>query len=243
VSLLRGRRQRIGVGIYRYAIGISATVKADARQREKRLKATAKPEDITAWQGRMRATIKLGQDARAPRGLPWPVVTAILAQLATRTGYDKIIKARVHVMATTGWPHAVIARLECRDLQLTGPRLHVLIRPRQNGAGVPARAIAITEAAVTALKAFAAAKAFGEFSHLSLYTTFTLAAKMIGAPQDARLYDLGHTMAVRLYTATRDLRAVKELMLHASLATPAQYAEQAVSDGPGRDRRRRWHGG
>lgn len=327
----RGRRQRIGVGVYKDAIGLSATVKVNGRQREKRFKATAKPEDIATWQRRMRAKIELGQDAPAPtertlaedidaylalfpagrskadvtmllghwqatshadqprsaltsgdvsaqllawrrdgaaaqtvnhrrraliavyktlggpqganpareapklrvpqravRGLSWPVVTAILAQLATRTGYDKS-KARLHVMATTGWPHAVIARLERRDLHLTGPRPHVLIRPRQKGAGVPARAIPVTPDAVKALRAFAAAKAFGPFSHSSLYKTFKLAAKKAGAPKDARPYDLRHTMAVRLYTATRDLRAVKELMLHASLSTTAQYAEQAVS--------------
>jgi integrase len=317
--------------VYRDAIGISATVKVNGRQRERRFKANTAPEQIVTWQRRMRAKIELGQDApalterplrediatylslfpegrskndvtmllghwlatdladqpraaltagdvssqlltwhrdgsaaqtvnhrrraligvyktlggpqgpnpareapklrvprRAVRGLPWPVVTAILAQLATRTGYDKS-KARLHVLATTGWPHAVIARLEPRDLHLTGPTPYVLIRPRQKGAGVPARAIPVTPDAVTALKAFAAAKAFGPFSHSSLYKTFKLAAKKAGAPKDARPYDLRHTMAVRLYAASRDLRAVKELMLHASLSTTAQYAEQAVS--------------
>jgi site-specific recombinase XerC len=317
--------------VYRDALGIAATVKVNGRQREKRFKATAKPEEITAWQRRMRAKIELGQDApaptertlaedidaylalfsegrsaddvtmllghwkataladrprsaltagdvaaqmlawhrdgaaaqtvnhrrralvglyktlggpqganpareaaklrtphRAPRGLPWPIVTAILAELDTRAGYDKT-KARLMVMATTGWPHAVIARLERRDLHLAGPTPHVLIRPRQKGAGVPARAIPVSPAAVAALKAFAAAKAFGDFSRSSLYKTFKRAAKKAKAPKDARPYDLRHTMAVQLYTATRDLRAVKELMLHASLATTAQYAEQAVS--------------
>lgn len=171
---------------------------------------------------------KLRVPLRRPRGLAWPVVQAILAQLATRAGYDKS-KARLHVLATTGWPHAVIAQLEPRDLHLSGRQPYVLIRPRQKGAGVPAKAIPVTPAAVAALRQFRDAKAFGPFSHSSLYKTFKLAAKKAKAPKDARPYDLRHTMAVQLYAATRDLRAVKELMLHASLSTTAQYAEQAVS--------------
>jgi integrase len=327
----RGKRVRIGTGVYRDAIGISATVKVNGRQRERRFKADTAPETIVTWQRRMRAKIELGQDApetagptlredidaytalfpkgrgkddvtmllghwqatahadaprsaltagdvaaqmlawhrdgaaaqtvnhrrralvglyktlggpqgpnpardaaklrtprRAPRGLPWPVVVAILSHLDTRAGYDKS-KARLYVMATTGWPHAVIARLERRDLHLAGPTPHVIILARQKGAGVPTKALPITPDAVKALKAFVAAKAFGPFSRSSLYKTFKRAAKKAGAPTDARPYDLRHTMAVRLYAATRDLRAVKELMIHASLSTTAQYAEQAVT--------------
>lgn len=171
-----------------------------------------------------KACPKLPQPRPEPRGLPWETVTALLAAMrpsATRT--------RLMVLAHTGLPHAVIARLEPRDLFLTAKPPYILVRPRRKGAGVPATALPVTPEGKRALQAFAQAKLFGPFSASSMRKAFRVALAKINGPKDARPYDLRHTHAVRLYAATGDLRAVAGAMLHADIRTTGHYAAQAVA--------------
>jgi integrase len=171
-----------------------------------------------------KAAPKLRVPYAAPRGLPWPVVERILAQLG-----DSVTAARIRVLAHTGWPHSVLGRVEAKDLHLTGTHPYALLTPRRKGAGVPARAIPLTPAAVSALRALVKLDGLGTFSTSSLYRTFRTAAKKAKAPPSARPYDLRHSFLSAVYEATHDLRATQELALHASIATTSRYAESAVS--------------
>jgi integrase len=345
----RGPRHRIGVGVYKDAIGLSATVKVNGRQRERRFKADTAPETIATWQRRMRAKIELGQDApapaertlaedidayltrlpdtgttlrnattdlgawsalygaearaaltsqvidaqlaawrkagvaastcnhrrqalsslwqaldgrsapnpvkdvpkrpeprSAPRGLPWPVLRRILGRVKGKT------RARLFVLAHTGWPHAVLARLEPRDCHLSATPPHVIIRSRQKGAGVAGRALPISPQAARALTRLAAAKAWGEFSRHSMHAAFKRAAakakaswdraaarraKRRGiapppwpAPPNVHPYDLRRSLLTDVYRATGDLQAVAEIGLHASLSTTMKYIGAAVNE-------------
>ena len=171
-----------------------------------------------------KACPKLPQPRPEPRGLPWTTITAILAAMR-----PSATKTRLMVIAHTGLPHAVVARLEPRDLFLTAQPPYILVRPRRKGAGVPAMALAVTPDAAAALRDFARRKLFGAFSTSSMRTSFRLAVKKVGGPPDARPYDLRHSHAVQLYAATGDLRAVAGAMLHADIRTTSHYAAQAVA--------------
>lgn len=345
----RGPRHRIGRGIYRDDLGISATVKVKGRQRERRFPADAKPEDITTWQRRMRAKIELGQDdtprteptlaediatylarlpitgttlrnARhdlqawamhygdeprgsltgqmidaqlaawrkagvaastcnhrrqalsslwqaldgrgspnpvkdvpkrseprsAPRGLPWPVLRRILGRVRGKT------RVRLFVLAHTGWPHAVLARLEPRDCHLSATPPYVVIRGRHKGAGVAGRSLPVSTPAALALARFAEAKAWGEFSRHSMHASFKRAAVKAQAsweraaarlahrrgtrpldwpaPPNVHPYDLRRSLLTDVYRATGDLQAVAEIGLHSSLSTTMKYIGAAVNE-------------
>jgi hypothetical protein len=58
---------------------------------------------------------KRPEPRRTPRGLPWPILRRILGRV--RRGKTRV---RLFVMAHTGWPQSILARLEPRDLHLTG---------------------------------------------------------------------------------------------------------------------------
>jgi integrase len=176
-----------------------------------------------------------------PRGLPWPVVTAILDAMPDRgrpadgkRPTVNLTKLRLWVIATTGWPHAILARLDPKDVHL-GSKPYALIRPRRKGKGIPARTLPLTPAAVAALKALDAAKGWGPFSPSAMYQSFQRAVTKAKAawkgpwPAHIRPYDLRHTFGTMVYAATKDLRATQEVMLHASLSTTARYAEAAVT--------------
>lgn len=171
-----------------------------------------------------KACPKLPVPPPAAKGLPWATIQAILDAMGPST-----TRARLWVIATTGLPHAMLMRIEPGDLHLDDQPPHIVLKPRRKGAGAPARAIPITPAAVEAFREFVALKAFGAFSTSSMRTSFRLAAAKVGRP-DVTPYLLRHSFGARAYAASRDLRAVAELLLHSSLATTKRYAEQAVPE-------------
>lgn len=181
-----------------------------------------------------------------PRGLPWPIVRRILVRVSPGK-----TRARLWVIATTGWPHSILGELTARHLHLDASPPYAVLTPRRKGAGVKARAVGLTPRATRALRAFIAANAWGRFSASGMHKTFRLAVAKARArwtaaearaakaakrrprhwpaPDNVRPYDLRHSFATDLYAARPDLKGVQELMLHASLATTARYAAGAVA--------------
>lgn len=208
-----------------------------------------------------KAAAKLPVPRRAPRGLPWPVVRRILVALPDRSRPEKgktrgtvsVTKVRAWVLATTGWPHATLTRLQPSDLHLDATPPHAIIRPRHKGRGTRARAVPLLPVAVRWLRAWLALGAAGRgpFSASSLRKSFRIAVQRARArweaaesraakyhrrpvrpwpvPADVRPYDVRHAFAFRAIMATGDVFAVKELLLHEDIKTTLQYLDAAVT--------------
>lgn len=159
------------------------------------------------------------------RSIPYADIERIFKQLQpSRT------RARLKVIAYTGLPQSLIAKLRPGDLRLAARE--VIVRPRRKGAGVGGRTLPLSDAGVAALQEFAAMDAFGTFQNRQVIDTFRAGAKAAGvtlAP-DARPYDLRHSFLTEVYRATGDLRAVAELGMHSTLEQTARYAKGAVSE-------------
>ena len=170
----------------------------------------------------LRAARERYQDARA---LPYAVIEKILAAIQPSRS-----KVRLQVMAYTGLPQSLIAKLCPVDLQLT--RKIVYVRPRRKGAGVEGRELPLSAAGVAALQEFQRLAAFGPFQNRQLVNAFNhgIEASGVTVPEGTRPYDLRHSFLTEVYRQTGDLKAVSELGMHATLEQTARYAKGAVSE-------------
>lgn len=162
---------------------------------------------------------------RDARALSYDTIEAIL--MAIRPSPSR---ARLQVMAYTGLPQTLIAKLRPTDLRLADKEVYV--RPRRKGAGVEGRQLPLSAAGVAALKEFQRLNAFGPFQNRQLVNTFKAGVKASGvtiAP-GTRPYDLRHSFLTEVYRQTGDLKAVSELGMHATLEQTARYATGAVSE-------------
>ncbi len=161
-------------------------------------------------------------DARA---LSYDVIEKILDAIKPSSS-----KARLRVMAYTGLPQSLIAKLRLSDLHLD--QSIVYVRPRRKGAGVEGRDLPLSPAGVGALKEFQRLAAFGPFQNRQLVATFARGIKVSGVkvPEGTRPYDLRHSFLTEVYRQTGDLKAVSELGMHATLEQTARYAQGAVSE-------------
>ena len=207
------------------------------------------------------AAAKLPVPRRAPRGLPWPLVRRILVAMPDRSrpvkGADRgtisVTKVRAWVLATTGWPHATLARLKPADLHLEAPEPYAVLAGRHKGRGTRARAVPLLPDAVRWLRRWLAlgAAARGPFSASSLRKSFRIAVQRARARweaaearaaayqqreprpwpvhEDVKPYDVRHSFAVRVILQTRDVFAAKELLLHEDMKTTLQYLDAAVT--------------
>lgn len=135
-------------------------------------------------------------------------------------------RARLRVMLWTGLPHAQIMKLEPQDIDWTGPRIRV--SRRRKGKGHAAKWLPILPPAVTALKAFARAEAWGPFSQSAMHSALARARsdentwrrrfQRVPLPP-IRSYDARHSFGTLIATLTTDERAIQDLMLH---GTPRQ---------------------
>lgn len=180
-----------------------------------------------------------------PRAIPYAIVDLILQQMPDKVaGHVNRAKLRLRVQAYTGLPPAQVARLKPRDLDLEDRA--VLARPRRKGEGVAAIRLPLIEEGVEALRAFAAADAFGPFNSRNLARTWRLAvtkarqqweaARAQGLhthrwplPEDVRAYDLRHSFGTELMLTTGNLKVVADMLMHATLTTTARYTLAAVA--------------
>lgn len=145
-------------------------------------------------------------------------------------------KARVALMAATGWPQAQMMRLQPDDIRWDAA---VYLRGRQKGKGVPGRWLPLTPVAWKALRAFAKLGAWGRFSTSSMRTSFRLAATAVLAQpstpkairhelENVTPYMLRHAFATMVVLRSQDDRAAQELLLHGDPRQTQRYTKAAV---------------
>ena len=193
-----------------------------------------------------------------PRAIPVHVVRLILDSLPDQgraeRGKDRPkvshTKLRLKVFAWTGAAPSTIARVTRRHLDLA--RGQIYLTPRRKGGGAAGAWLPLLPEAVEALSAWLDAGLLGtKGSPSSMGKTWrggiknaTEKARQIAAetgdrswldgldalPPHCRPYDLRHSFGDELYRRTGDIRAVGELLQHASLDTTKRYTARAVSD-------------
>lgn len=144
-------------------------------------------------------------------------------------------RARLRVLAWTGWPHAQLKRLKPEHLNWQAQRAYVT--PRRKGKGGTGRWLPLLPAAVTALKDFDRWNAWGSFSHSAMHSALQRAVVKLNARRDEyghraitmRPYDLRHSFGTMMARLIRDERALQELMLHSTPMQTRRYTEAAVN--------------
>lgn len=166
------------------------------------------------------------------RALPYETIRAILEAMPDigRAGKGKKrpkasqAKARLRVLAYTGWPSSVLMQLKPEDIDLDAGL--VKLPPRKKGAGVAAVVVPILPAAVDALREFVRLNCWGRFSASSLRKSFKAAARQV-LTTNVRVYDLRHS-ALSLFAGAGDERAVQYLAQHGDIRTTRQYTIGSV---------------
>jgi integrase len=133
-------------------------------------------------------------------------------------------KARVNVIAYTGWPHATIMRLEPEHIDWAD-RL-VLIKGRRKGEGTPDRWLPVSRAGLDALIDFADADAWGEFSPSSMRISVRRAFDKLGIPS-VTPYKLRHLFGTTVMRANQNRSSASDLLIHTSEKTTRIYTEDA----------------
>jgi len=163
---------------------------------------------------------------------------------ARRRPTVSLSKIRMRVMAYTGLHQVELARLRPRDVDLAQRRLW--IHPRRKGSGSRGAWHRLTTPAVQALRAFVAANAFGPFDARSMARVWRHAvtaardawetehADQAEPPpwpvaDDARPYDLRHSVGTATYLATGDIRAAQAILRHRQLSTTERYMQAGIS--------------
>lgn len=165
--------------------------------------------------------------ADVARALDYATIEAILSHVPDRGRPVKgqtrptasQTKARLRVLAYTGWPSGVLAQLTPADVDLTAGTAR--LPARQKGAGAPPALVPLLPQAVTALQAFDALGCWGAFSRHSLRKTWARAATKAGVT-GTRPYDLRHSFGV-LAASSGDERATQHLLQHRDLRTTQRY--------------------
>ena len=161
-----------------------------------------------------------------------------------------VTKLRLGVMAWTGIPPATLRRVRPRDLDLTQGRIY--LQPRRKGQGADGAWVALLPEAVDAFRAFAAAHLFGRaYSNSSIGKSWRVGIRraqqqaaahfeatgdhawlteLERLPPRCKPYDLRHAFGSEMYRRTGDIRAVSELLQHATLEMTKRYTQGAVSE-------------
>lgn len=168
----------------------------------------------------VKATTIFAEPVPEPRAPPLTLVLTILRRLRPTKS-----RARLKVIAWTGWPHAIVKQLTPIDLDLKAGR--AFVRRRRKGKGARARWLPLLPEAILALREFHARNAYGWFSNSSLHKRVTAFCRQRGLPR-VRPYDFRHFFGTLIATSTRDERAVQELMLLSTTVQARRYTEAAT---------------
>lgn len=161
-----------------------------------------------------------------PRAPDLSIVLKILKAMPAKTAYARQCKARVQVMAWTGWPHAIIKQLQPSDLP-EWKQGRAFIARRKKGKGARARWLPLLPEAKRALVGFHKANAYGHFSNSSLHKRVTATCTRLKIPR-IRVYDFRHFFLTLIAVITRDERAVMELGLISTPDIARRYTEAAT---------------
>lgn len=169
---------------------------------------------------------KYREDIAPPAALSLPAITALFAAM----GHSQN-RARLMLMAWTGWPQKQIMRLEPDDIRWNDA---VFIRGRQKGRGVEGVWLPLLPPAWTALREFKRQGCWGTFSTSSMRKAFRRAADAVAANRrlpkairqevaDITPYQLRHSFGSLVAGITQDDRAVQSLMLHKDIRQTHRY--------------------
>lgn len=152
-------------------------------------------------------------------------------------------RARLRVIATTGWPHAQLKRLKPTHLDLRNAR--AFVTPRRKGKGYRGGWLPLLPSAVDALREFVAWDCFtplnkqGEpvpFSNGSMFASWRRALKKLNAHRAklelpalaVRPYDIRHSALTWLAHRITDERALQMLALHSRVEQTRRYTDAAT---------------
>jgi integrase len=184
----------------------------------------------------VKATQPYKEPTPAPRAPALVDVLRIIDAMPISRDFSRKCKARIKVIAWTGWPHAVLKALTPAHLDLKHAR--AMTPPRFKGQGSESRWLPLLPQAVAALKEFhkedayctgvdAEGKPRKPFSNSSLHKRFATARDACKLPQ-VRPYDFRHFFGTLIATITRDERAVQELMLLKTVEMARRYTKAAT---------------
>lgn len=145
-----------------------------------------------------------------------PMVT--VARLIRRLRPWGKMRARLHVLMWTGWPHMLLKGVRPEDVDWTRGR--VRLGRRKKGKGMPAAWVPVVPRAMLALRRFALLSCWGTFSNSALHSALARAvtaenvarrARRIPMLPRLRPYDLRHSFLTFAAGILKDDRALKEL--------------------------------
>jgi len=180
-----------------------------------------------------------------PRELSYGTIYRILACMRPSK-----TRARLRVIAWTGWPHAQLKRLKREHVDLKAGRAYVT--PRRKGKGRKGGWLPLLPGAIIALREFDRRKCYTEdaptiktgprkgqpipFSNSAMHSAFARAltklnghrARLKLRPITARPYDLRHSFGTMIAERITDERAIQELMMHSRAEQTRRYTEGAT---------------
>lgn len=169
---------------------------------------------------------------RPPRALPPDTIRALFLKM-----YPSATKARLQLIAWTGWPHAQLYQLKPEHIDWKGRR--VFIEGRRKGRGTKGKWRPLIPRGWAALRIFVRCKAWGSFHPSSARTSLRLAAKHVqqdttvspaikAQVQDITPYDLRHSFLTLIAATTLDDRALAEIAGHADRRMIERYTKAAT---------------
>ena len=171
-----------------------------------------------------------GDDDEVFRSLDYGLIYRLLALVEKGSQ----TRARLRLMAWTGWPHAIMMRLRPEDID-PGQR-RVYIRRRRKGKGMKGRWIPLLPPAWRALEEFIRLNCWGTFSQPSMRKSLLRAAEKLTAhrrrfdPAAPAIvvtpYHLRHSFGTLAALIVRDDRALEELLMTKKIR---RYTEAATS--------------
>lgn len=152
-----------------------------------------------------------------PRGLPNPAPDQVIADAMQVA--DERVELMIELGAEAGLRRGEICKVHTRDVQLVGNRWKL----RVVGKGARVREVPLTSRLARKLRACPPGFAFpGQIDgHLSAHYTGKLISRALADGWTP--HKLRHRAGTVWYQATKDLRAVQELLGHASPATTQVY--------------------
>jgi integrase len=174
----------------------------------------------------VKATHDYEEPAPEPRAPSLARVLKIINGMPTQTDFAQKCKARIQVIAWTGWPHKIVKQLEPADYE-HWQKGEAFVKRRMKGKGARARWLPLLPEAKKALKAFHRSDAYGHFSNSTLHKRVTATCTRLKEPP-IRPYDLRHFFLTLVAVLTRDERAVMELGLISTPEIARRYTEAAT---------------
>jgi integrase len=171
-----------------------------------------------------------GDDDEVFRSLDYGLIYRLIALVEK----DSQTRARLRLMAWTGWPHAIMMRLRPEDVDAKQRRVYV--RRRRKGKGMKGRWLPLLPPAWTALEEFMRLECWGTFSQPSMRKSLLRAAEKLTAhrrqlhpgapPIVVTPYHLRHSFGTLVALIVKDERALEELLMTEKIR---RYTEAATS--------------